>query len=752
MFFRSISLMLIAGLISVCAEASTTLQDAEVALEKAAYYFRETVSTNGGYLWTYSQDLKERAGEGKATETQIWIQQPGTPSVGFAYLRAYEATGDEVYLEAARAAADALVWGQLESGGWDYKIDFDPKGSQRWYYRRNRGEVEQGKRRNYSVFDDNNTQSALRFIMAVQKTTGDEKYLSAVKYGLDLMLKSQFDNGAWPQVYPLPSKGYSRWYTFNDNAINDCIKVMLDAYHIYGNQEYLESAMLAGDFIIASQIPEPQAGWAQQYDHDMKPAPARWFEPAAVCGAVTARNMRTLIDLYLETGREKYLEPMPAAIEWLEKSKMEDGKWARFYELGTNKPIYVNMNREVVYEFVNIRSGYSWMGDYGVTSAIALYNKIKSMGREKYLAERDAPQTNESRRRRLASLEPRVRDVIADLDEQGRWVTGGNISCSTFIRNARLLSDYISLSRSISREGADMVIGKKTYAYKTVGECEIQADVYRLPGNAVRPVILWIHGGALIMGHRSNINSEQLRMYLNAGYTVVSIDYRLAPETKIDGIIQDVQDACKWIREKGPELFNIDPDRMAVIGHSAGGYLTLMTGFCIEPRPNALVAFYGYGDIAGAWYSRPDPFYSRQQPISEQEAYESVGTEVISGDTGQSNRWRFYLYCRQQGLWPREVTGHDPDEEPDAFNPFCPVRNVTAEYAPTIMLHGDADTDVPYGQSVMMADELKRIGVEHELTTISDGGHGFDGAGAENPVVASAFEKVLAFLKQHTQQ
>ena len=45
------------------------------------------------------------------------------------------------------------------------------------------------------------------------------------------MLKSQFSNGAWPQRYPLPSRGYSRWYTFNDNAINDCIKVMLDAYN-----------------------------------------------------------------------------------------------------------------------------------------------------------------------------------------------------------------------------------------------------------------------------------------------------------------------------------------------------------------------------------------------------------------------------------------------------------------------------------------------------------------------------------------
>ncbi|GAG32050.1 unnamed protein product, partial [marine sediment metagenome] len=252
--------------------------------------FHGTVSTNGGYLWVYSEDLKERAGEGKATVTQIWVQPPGTPSVGFAYLRAYEATGDAFYLGAAKAVADALVWGQLESGGWDYKIDFDPKHSQRWYYRHDKGKVDPKGRRNTSTFDDNNSQSTLRFIMAVHKTTQEEKYLSAVEYGLAFMLRSQFENGAWPQRYPLASKGYSQWYTFNDNAINDCIAVMLDAYDIYGNEKYLDSAKRGGDFIIASQLPEPQAGWAQQYDHDMNPASARWFEPAAVNGAVTPRN------------------------------------------------------------------------------------------------------------------------------------------------------------------------------------------------------------------------------------------------------------------------------------------------------------------------------------------------------------------------------------------------------------------------------------------------------------------------------
>jgi len=82
------------------------------------------------------------------------------------------------------------------------------------------------------------------------------------------------------------------------------------------------------------------------------------------------------------------------------------------------------------------------------------------------------------------------------------------------------------------------------------------------------------------------------------------------------------------------------------------------------------VAFYGYGDIAGPWYSRPDPFYSRQPAVSKDAAYRSVGT-CDRGDS-QGSREPFYLYCRQQGLWPREVAGHDPDREPKAFDPISP--------------------------------------------------------------------------------
>ena len=304
---------------------------------------------------------------------------------------------------------------------------------------------------------------------------------------------------------------------------------------------------------------------------------------------------------------------------------------------------------------------------------------------------------------------------------------------------------FLSFPQSEAQE-----IMKNTYAYKTVGDLQINVDVYRKPDGIVRPAILYIHGGALIMGNRSWLDSIQTERYLKAGYTIISIDYRLAPQAKLRQILEDLEDAYRWIRLKGPKLLQIDPTRIAVIGHSAGGYLALMAGFQLNPRPRAVVSFYGYGDIAGEWYSRPDPFYNRQPLVPKEEAYKVVGTHVISEDP-DGYRGQFYLYTRQQGVWPMEVVGFDPDKEPRKFDPFCPVLNVNKDYPPTLLLHGDRDTDVPFEQSVLMAKELERYGVEHELIALDGRGHGFDSA-MQDPLVSKTFDSVLVFLYKHLNQ
>jgi acetyl esterase/lipase len=287
----------------------------------------------------------------------------------------------------------------------------------------------------------------------------------------------------------------------------------------------------------------------------------------------------------------------------------------------------------------------------------------------------------------------------------------------------------------------------ETHVYKRVGPLEIKADVFRQPGAGPHPVLMFIHGGALIMGSRKGLASrpEQLRRYFESGLVVVSVDYRLAPETKLPELWKDLEDAYAWIRRDGPRLFGAAPDRIAVAGQSAGGYLTLMAGARFRPSPRALVSWYGYGDIAADWYAKPDPFYNRQPAVSREEALAAVGSVELAEPPAGSQRGRFYLYTRQQGLWPKLVAGFDPVSQINELCQFCPLRLAGKNFPPTMLLHGDNDTDVPVEQSILMAQELARVFVAHEKIILPGRPHGFDRA-MDDPVVADAFDRSLKFL------
>ncbi|MBM3876108.1 MAG: hypothetical protein FJ386_05230 [Verrucomicrobia bacterium] len=476
------------------AEPSPLVAQARASLEKATAYLR-TISTEGGYLWRYSPDLTERAGEVKATATQVWIQPPGTPAVGAAFLEAFAATKDARHLDAARAAAVALATGQLESGGWDYLIEFDSEKSRAWFRRTDAGKLqpaEAAARKNISTYDDDNSQSAVRFLLDycdVAKSSADPRdggVRAALDYGLKKLMEAQYPNGAWPQRfdgkprnaadYPilkatLPKEypreytreNYFRHYTLNDNTQRDCVRTALDAFHRTGRREFLEAAKRGGDFLILAQLPEPQPVWAQQYNARMEPAWARAFEPPAACGNESIGAMRTLVEIFLETGDAKYLAPIPAALEWFKRSEIAPNVWARYYELHTNKQLFGDRDGKIYYRIEDIsaerRGGYSWRGEYGVNSFRNYFENVQRVGREEWNARR-APKPRTPRRaaEHAQSLEPRVKSILAAQDAQGRWITRRRgtraeftstdlIETSAFIANMAVLSEFIEASQ-----------------------------------------------------------------------------------------------------------------------------------------------------------------------------------------------------------------------------------------------------------------------------------------------------------------
>ena len=297
---------------------------------------------------------------------------------------------------------------------------------------------------------------------------------------------------------------------------------------------------------------------------------------------------------------------------------------------------------------------------------------------------------------------------------------------------------------------ADTEYVKMTVTYKKVGDLPVRAVVSRPDDQRVRPVVVWIHGGALINGHRDGISGRVRKYAMEREFALVSIDYRLAPETRLPGIIADVEDAFDWLHSKGAEQFHLDRSRVAVTGGSAGGYLTFVTGHRVKPRPQVLVPFWGYGDLVGDWYSQPSPHPRHNRvKVSREEAFKQISGPPISDSRDRKgNGGLFYVYCRQTGLWPSLVTdGWDPKKDVEKFAPYMPVRNVSGDYPPTLMIHGTHDTDVPHEQSVMMAREFKKHDVKHQLISIENGEHGLGGGDPEK--IDAAYLQAERFLDRY---
>ena len=222
-------------------------------------------------------------------------------------------------------------------------------------------------------------------------------------------------------------------------------------------REFLAAVRRGGDFLLLAQLPNPQPIWAQQYNTLMEPAWARKFEPPSVTGGESVGVCRTLIDLYLELGEDKYLRAVGPAVKWFKASSIGKDRWARFYELKTNKPLYFTKDYKLVYSDDDLPTHYGFQSSFGVESMLRYYEKVKSMGREKYLAaQKRPPLTAQQRAARAKAMEKQVQEIIAAQDGKGRWITrnkletrgmtfGDRIESRVFIHNMRVLSAYLAL-------------------------------------------------------------------------------------------------------------------------------------------------------------------------------------------------------------------------------------------------------------------------------------------------------------------
>ncbi len=448
---------------------------ARQALLKATNFFHAQVAVEGGYVYRISEDMKFREGEGIADSKTVWVQPPGTPAVGMAYLQAYERTGEPSLLSAARDAAHCLVRGQLHSGGWQDHIDFGEELRRKLAYR---DDGPAGKKaRNISTFDDDKTQSAVRFLITYDQATkfSDAKVHEAVLFALESILKSQFPNGgfaqafekpidasqykvskatypeSWPKEYP--GGDYWWFYTLNDNNISRIIDTLLLAAQAYPDDpRYRQAALRTADFLLLAQMPEPQPAWAQQYNFEMEPVWARKFEPPAISGSESQEIIRSLMRVYEITGDKRYLETLPRALEYLKRSQIEPGKLARFYELKSNRPLYMTREYRLTYEPDDLPTHYGFIVGSSIDS---LQKRLDRLTTAKWQASKRS-ESSDGDRNIKKPTDAEILKVIEALDGRGAWVEEDRliyhkrpdvkrvIKSETFAYNLDLLSRYLA--------------------------------------------------------------------------------------------------------------------------------------------------------------------------------------------------------------------------------------------------------------------------------------------------------------------
>lgn len=372
-------------------------------MKRATAFMRENAAVNGGYVWSYSADLSKRWGEMEAFPTMIWIQPPGTATVGHLYLDAYHATGDEYFYDAAAEVGLSLVAAQHPAGGWNYLYDFaGEESTQRWYDTIGKNGWRLEEFHHYygnATFDDAGTAEASLLMLRLTLEKNDERFADALEKAIRFVVDSQYENGGWPQRYPFVEDApalhgrpdYTRHVTFNDDVAGENIKFLLMVWQALGDERALETINRAMQIFPATQQPAPQAGWGLQHKlSDLKPVGARSYEPDALVTSTTAGNIGLMLDFFEWTGDERFLQRIPEALDWLasvrlspDDVQMPGREYPTFIEIGTNRAL-INHRRGS-----NVVNG-EYYQDYDTQDPIVHYSQWRAIDLDALRARYDA--------------------------------------------------------------------------------------------------------------------------------------------------------------------------------------------------------------------------------------------------------------------------------------------------------------------------------------------------------------------------
>ena len=370
-------------------------RDTLAAMKRAARFMVERVAYRGGYVWSYLPDFSRRWGEMEAYPTMIWMQPPGTATMGHLYLDCYEATRDQFYHRAALDVADGLIAAQHPAGGWNYLHDFAGEESMRhWYETIGRSGWRLEEFHHYygnATFDDAGTSEASQFLLRAYLVGRNPRLRAPLERAVRFVLDSQYANGGWPQRFPRVEGevAYAPYITFNDAVADENIKFLLMVYHELGDERALAAIRRAMEIFPATQGRGAQAAWGLQHHHEtLQPIGARSYEPDSYATHTTAGNIAQMMDFYEWTGERRFIDRVPEALAWLDSVRLPE---AQVRVAGRHYPTFIEFetNRARINHRRGSNSGsgqYFW--DYNPENPITHYSQWRAINaaalRERY--------------------------------------------------------------------------------------------------------------------------------------------------------------------------------------------------------------------------------------------------------------------------------------------------------------------------------------------------------------------------------
>lgn len=262
--------------------------------------------------------------------------------------------------------------------------------------------------------------------------------------------------------------------------------------------------------------------------------------------------------------------------------------------------------------------------------------------------------------------------------------------------------------------------------YGDAGGVKLLQHVARPKGLAgPLPGIVCIHGGGWVQGSRDDFR-EVVTTLAAAGFVATTIEYRLAPDHKWPAQIEDSKCAVRWMRAHASQL-NVDPNRIGVMGGSAGGHLSALVGL-MEPDHGL--------EGEGGW---------ADQSSQVQAVVNFFGpTDLLKEFEHQEKGKALAALIKHDVNVLQQFLGGTPGEVPDAYKAASPMTYVSRYDPPMLILQGTHDVLVPWDQSLKLAAALAKNGNKGRLELIFGAGHGWDGAEFDRTK-----DVVIQFLRQY---